>query len=62
MHVNSKKQTKIQNLVISVIQGIIEVSAIRMMNRIRPKMDPYLRYNHNGFRPGSLTTLSQCHK
>ena len=25
------------------------------LNRIRPKIDPHLRYNQNGFRPGRST-------
>ena len=26
-----------------------------LLNRLRPKIDPYLRYNQNGFRPGRST-------
>ena len=41
---------------ISLTSLVAKVVNRMMLNRIRPKMDPYLRYNQNGFRPGRSTT------
>ena len=42
--------------VISLSSIVTKVINRMILNRIQPKVDPHLRSNHNGFRPGRSTT------